>query len=88
VQCLAAGRQKGPAREIPLSSWSPLARCFLASFAELLLVDAIKSVLVLNPQGSMPAPRQFVKLAGSFQCQVEIVKGNEVINAAKASSTC
>jgi phosphocarrier protein HPr len=46
-----------------------------------LLVDATKSVLVLNPQGFHARPAHlFVKLAGSFQSQVEIVKGNEVIN--------
>jgi phosphocarrier protein HPr len=46
-------------------------------------LDAIatRSVLVLNPQGFHARPAHlFVKLAGSFQCQVEIVKGNEIIN--------
>ena len=38
-------------------------------------------VTVVNPQGFHARPAHlFVKLAGSFQCQVEIVKGNEVIN--------
>jgi phosphocarrier protein HPr len=46
-------------------------------------LDAIatRSVLVLNPQGFHARPAHlFVKLALSFQCQVEIVKGNERIN--------
>jgi phosphocarrier protein HPr len=42
---------------------------------------ATRSVLVLNPQGFHARPANlFVKLAGSFQCRVEIIKGNEVIN--------
>jgi phosphocarrier protein HPr len=42
---------------------------------------AIRSVIVVNPQGFHARPAHlFVKLAGSFQAQVEIAKGNEVIN--------
>ena len=42
---------------------------------------ATRSVIVVNPQGFHARPAHlFVKLAGSFTCQVEIVKGNEVIN--------
>ena len=42
---------------------------------------AIRSVIVMNPQGFHARPAHlFVKLAASFPCQVEIVKGNEVIN--------
>ena len=42
---------------------------------------ASRSVTVVNPQGFHARPAHlFVKLAGSFSCQVEIVKGNEVIN--------
>jgi phosphotransferase system HPr (HPr) family protein len=46
-------------------------------------LDAIctRTVTVVNPQGFHARPaHQFVKLAGTFPCQVEIVKGNEVIN--------
>ena len=40
-----------------------------------------RSVTVVNPQGFHARPAHlFVKLAASFTCQVEIVKGNEVIN--------
>lgn len=42
---------------------------------------AIRLVTVVNPQGFHARPAHlFVKLAGSFACQVEIVKGNETIN--------
>ena len=42
---------------------------------------AIRSVTVVNPQGFHARPaHQFVKLAASFPCNVEIVKGNDVIN--------
>ena len=42
---------------------------------------ATRSVIVINPQGFHARPAHlFVKLAASFACQVEIVKGNEVIN--------
>ena len=42
---------------------------------------ATRTVTVVNPQGFHARPaHQFVKLAGTFPCQVEIVKGNEVIN--------
>jgi phosphocarrier protein HPr len=42
---------------------------------------ATRSVTVVNPQGFHARPaHQFVKLAASFPCIVEIVKGNEVIN--------
>jgi len=42
---------------------------------------AIRSVTVVNPQGFHARPAHlFVKLATSFQSQVEILKGNEVIN--------
>ncbi len=43
--------------------------------------SATRSVIVVNPQGFHARPAHlFVKLAGSFPCQVEIIKGNEVIN--------
>lgn len=39
------------------------------------------SVKVMNPQGFHARPAHlFVKLASQFQAQVEILKGNEVIN--------
>jgi len=42
---------------------------------------ATRSVTVVNPQGFHARPaHQFVKLASTFPCNVEIVKGNEVIN--------
>ena len=42
---------------------------------------ATRPVTVVNPQGFHARPAHlFVKLAASFSCQVEIVKGNEVIN--------
>src|SRR4051812_7578313 len=42
---------------------------------------AIRSVTLVNPQGFHARPAHlFVKLAASFPCQIEIVKGNEVIN--------
>jgi phosphotransferase system HPr (HPr) family protein len=42
---------------------------------------ATRSVIVVNPQGFHARPAHlFVKLAGSFSCEVEIAKGNEVIN--------
>jgi len=42
---------------------------------------ATRSVTVINPQGFHARPAHlFVKLAASFPCQIEIVKGNEVIN--------
>jgi phosphotransferase system HPr (HPr) family protein len=42
---------------------------------------AHKAVKLLNPQGFHARPAHlFVKLATQFQCQVEILKGNEVIN--------
>lgn len=35
----------------------------------------------MNPQGFHARPAHlFVKLAATFQCHVEIVKGNEIIN--------
>lgn len=40
-----------------------------------------RSVIVVNPQGFHARPAHlFVKMAATFTCQVEIVKGNEVIN--------
>ena len=43
--------------------------------------SAIRSVTVMNPQGFHARPAHlFVKLAATFPCQVEIIKGNEVIN--------
>ena len=48
-----------------------------------LLVEvlAIKPVTVINPQGFHARPAHlFVKMASSFQAQVQILKGNEVIN--------
>jgi phosphocarrier protein HPr len=42
---------------------------------------ATRSVMVVNPQGFHARPAHlFVKLAESFPCTVEILKGNEVIN--------
>jgi phosphotransferase system HPr (HPr) family protein len=42
---------------------------------------ATRSVIVVNPQGFHARPAHlFVKLAATFQAQVEICKGNEVIN--------
>jgi len=42
---------------------------------------AIRSVTLVNPQGFHARPAHlFVKLAASFPCQIEIVKGNETIN--------
>jgi phosphocarrier protein HPr len=42
---------------------------------------AIRLVTVVNPQGFHARPAHlFVKLAGSFSCRVEIVKGNDVID--------
>ena len=44
-------------------------------------ITATRSVTVVNPQGFHARPAHlFVKLAASYTCQVEIVKGNEVIN--------
>ena len=43
--------------------------------------QATRAVIVANPQGFHARPAHlFVKLAATFPCQVEIVKGNEVIN--------
>ena len=43
--------------------------------------SASRSVIVINPQGFHARPAHlFVKLAASFPCTVEILKGNEVIN--------
>lgn len=43
--------------------------------------QAIRSVTVKNQQGFHARPAHlFVKLAASFPCNVEILKGNEVIN--------
>jgi phosphotransferase system HPr (HPr) family protein len=42
---------------------------------------ASKSVTLLNPQGFHARPaHMFMKLASQYQSQVEILKGNEVIN--------
>ena len=42
---------------------------------------ATRSVTLVNPQGFHARPAHlFVKLAASFPCQIEIVKGNEIIN--------
>ena len=42
---------------------------------------ATRPVTVVNPQGFHARPAHlFVKLAASFQSQVEILKGNEIIN--------
>jgi phosphocarrier protein HPr len=42
---------------------------------------ATRSITVVNPQGFHARPAHlFVKLATSFTCNVEILKGNEVIN--------
>jgi phosphotransferase system HPr (HPr) family protein len=42
---------------------------------------ATRLVTVVNPQGFHARPAaMFVKLAGSFPCQIEIVKENLVIN--------
>jgi len=43
--------------------------------------SATRSVIVVNPQGFHARPAHlFVKLAASFPCNVEIIKGNETIN--------
>ena len=55
----------------------------LAVLKDLRIVEASvsRSVIVVNPQGFHARPaHQFVKLAATFPCVVEIVKGNEVIN--------
>ena len=40
-----------------------------------------RPVIVINPQGFHARPAHlFVKMASSFQAQVQILKGNEVIN--------
>lgn len=40
-----------------------------------------RQVTVVNPQGFHARPAHlFVKLASSFQSQIEIIKGNEVVN--------
>lgn len=42
---------------------------------------ALKAVKLMNPQGFHARPAHlFVKLASQFQAQIEILKGNEVIN--------
>jgi phosphotransferase system HPr (HPr) family protein len=42
---------------------------------------AHKAVKLMNPQGFHARPAHlFVKLANQFQAQIEILKGNEVIN--------
>ena len=42
---------------------------------------ATRSVTLVNPQGFHARPAHlFVKLAMTFACNVEILKGNEVIN--------
>ncbi|MDX1946906.1 MAG: HPr family phosphocarrier protein [Pirellulaceae bacterium] len=42
---------------------------------------ASRMVTLLNPQGFHARPaHMFMKLASQFQCQVQILKGNEVIN--------
>jgi phosphotransferase system HPr (HPr) family protein len=42
---------------------------------------AHKAVKLMNPQGFHARPAHlFVKLASQFQAQIEILKGNEVIN--------
>ena len=42
---------------------------------------AIRSVTLVNPQGFHARPAHlFVKLAASFPCQIEILKGSEIIN--------
>jgi phosphocarrier protein HPr len=44
-------------------------------------LSAIRAVTVVNPQGFHARPAHlFVKLAATFESQVQIVKGNEVIN--------
>jgi phosphocarrier protein HPr len=47
-------------------------------------VDSIatRSVIVVNPQGFHARPAHlFMKLAESFPCDIQILKGNEKINA-------
>jgi phosphotransferase system HPr (HPr) family protein len=40
-----------------------------------------RQVTVVNPQGFHARPAHlFVKLAATFQSQIEIIKGNEVVN--------
>lgn len=42
---------------------------------------ASRMVTLLNPQGFHARPaHMFMKLASQYQCQVQILKGNEVIN--------
>lgn len=44
-------------------------------------ITASKTVTLLNPQGFHARPAHlFMKLASQYRCQVEILKGNEVIN--------
>jgi len=44
-------------------------------------IIATRSVTVVNPQGFHARPAHlFMKLAESFPCRVEIIKGNETIN--------
>ena len=44
-------------------------------------IIATRSVTVVNPQGFHARPAHlFMKLAESFPCRVEILKGNETIN--------
>jgi phosphotransferase system HPr (HPr) family protein len=47
----------------------------------LLEASVTRSVIVVNPQGFHARPAHlFVKLATSFPCTIEIIKGNEIIN--------
>ena len=44
-------------------------------------LTATRSVTVVNPQGFHARPAHlFMKLAESFPCCIEILKGNEIIN--------
>jgi len=58
-----------------------LRTCNLKLLAAPLDIIATRSVIVVNPQGFHARPAHlFMKLAESFPCRVEILKGNETIN--------
>ena len=44
-------------------------------------LTAVREIVVVNPQGFHARPAHlFMKLAGEFQCEVRIRKGNQAIN--------
>lgn len=72
---------KGGMQRPPPVPEVPAAVCGGMVDAAWVAMMSTRQVTVVNPQGFHARPAHlFVKLATSFQSQIEIIKGNEVVN--------